>query len=58
MDLAALPQLYRACPVPFVQRENVEQVLNCHVEKGTIDPVKFSQWAEAIVLVVKTNGPI
>ena len=58
IDPAAVPQFYRARSVPFAHREKVEQALDHLMEKGTIDPVQFSQWATPTVPVVNTNGSI
>jgi hypothetical protein len=58
MDPEAVPQYFRARPVPFALRKGVEDALDRLVEQGTIEPVQHSQWATPIVPVVKPDKSV
>jgi hypothetical protein len=57
VDQAAQPRYYKARPVPYAIKEKVEQELDRLLDCG-IEPVEFSEWAAAIVPVVKGDGTI
>jgi len=54
----AQPKFYKACPVPYALQSKVEDELNRLQDTGVIKPVKFSEWAAPVVLVVKPDGLI
>ena len=58
IDSEAMPKFYKPRPVPYSTRDLVEKELECLQLQGIIEPVKFSDWAAPIVLVLKKDGGI
>ena len=52
VDPNATPRFYKARTVPYAMCEKVEAKLNRLVAKGTLEPVKYSDWAALILAVV------
>ena len=44
------------CQVPFAICEKVEQEIDRQVEEGILEPVKFSEWATPVVLIIKKEA--
>ncbi len=55
LDSDAKPQFYRAGPLPFALCPAVEAELDKLVSRGTIEPVRHSDWATPIVSEVKLD---
>ena len=53
----AQPRYHRPDPIPYAMRSRVDAELD-RLEKGVIEPVAHSEWAEPIVPVVKRDGSI
>ena len=58
VDPEAKPVFIKARPLPYAMRKGVEEELERLVQEGTISPVLHSDWAAAIVPVVKADGRI
>jgi len=58
IDPETAPKFYKPHPVPYSMRNLVEKELECLQLQGTIEPVKFSDWAAPIVPVLKKDGGI
>ena len=58
VDPHTKPWFYKACTVPFVLREKVEQELERLEKQNIITPVMFSEWAGPVVLVEKRDGSV
>ena len=54
----AMPRFCKARPVPYAQRETVEQELHRLEQQGIIDPVDHSEWASPAVVVTKSDAAI
>ena len=52
----AVPRYVKARQVPLAQQKLVDAALADMVAAGTVDPIKHSEWASAIVPVLKANG--
>lgn len=52
------PRFYKPRPVPYAYRGKVEQELKRLAEEGTIEPVRFANWAAPIVPVLKADGSV
>ena len=55
VDSKATPKYMKACRIPYYYREKVVKELNQLVEKGTLEPVEYSDWASPIVAVLKPD---
>lgn len=55
IDPNAQPRFNKARPVPYSKRQGVEDELDRLVAGGTLEPVKYSDWAAPIVAVLKPN---
>ena len=58
VDPQAKPVFCRARPVPYAQRNKVEQELERLEKMGRVEKVQFSEWASPIVPVMKQDGTI
>ncbi len=58
LDSDAKPQFYRARPLPFTLHPVLEAEHDKLVSRGTIEPVKHSDWATPIVSVMKSNRSV
>ena len=58
IDSKAVPKFCKARPVPYAMREKVEEEQDRLVKEGILVPVQFSNWAEPIVVVKKSNGSV
>ena len=62
VDSSVKPKFHRARPVPYGQRERVEEELDRLERQGVWERVKYSKWAAPIVPVLKNakdpNGPL
>jgi len=54
----ATPIFYKARPVPYALRQNVEEELDCLEKLGIAKKVEQSDWASPIVCVPKKDGSI
>ncbi len=54
----ARPKFYKARPVPYALKQQIETELERLVNEGIYEPVTYSQWAAPIVPVVKEDGNI
>ena len=52
------PKYFKARPVPYAMKRNLEFELERLEREGTISPVEFSEWAAPIVPVRKPNGAV
>lgn len=52
------PKFYKACPVPYALQPKVEAALKKLEADGVIKPVQFSQRADTIVTVLKSDGSV
>lgn len=52
------PVFAKSRPVPFAISNQVNDELESLIQQGILEPVNTSQWASAIVPVVKSNGKI
>ena len=58
VDPSAVPQFYKARPVPLPIRDKVDKELDRQIEEGTLVPVKTSEWAAPLVCLLKTSGEV
>ena len=58
VNARAVPIYQKAMPLPFIDRELVEDELSRLENLGVIEPVKFSEGASHIVPVCKANGKL
>ncbi|XP_068756086.1 uncharacterized protein [Montipora capricornis] len=58
VDPQAKPKYFKPRPVAYALRQKVEEELDRLLSEGTIRPVEFSEWATAIVPIVKSDGTI
>jgi len=58
VDLSALPNVRKPCPVPYALKAKVEKELDQLQSKSIISPVVFTEWAAPIVPVVKQDGSV
>ena len=49
---------YKAAPVPYLRKQRVDECLDDMLEKGVIEPVKFSDYACPIVVADKADGNV
>ena len=49
IDTSEKPRFFKARPVAYTLREQIERELDRLVKEGTIEPVEFSEWATPIV---------
>ena len=54
----ARPKFYKARPVPYALKQQIETELERLVNEGIYEPVTYSQWAAPIVPVVKEDGSV
>ena len=54
----ARPKFYRARPVPFSLRSEVEEALDRLESDGILEKISYSEWAAPIVTVPKKDGSI
>lgn len=52
------PVFAKSRSIPFSMQENVKNELESLINQGILEPVNTSEWASAIVPVVKRNGQI
>ncbi len=58
VDPGAEPRYFKARTLPFVVRQKVEEELERLVAEGTLEPVKHSQWATPLVVVMKQDKSV
>ena len=58
VDPTATPIFHKATPVPYALREKIEQDLERLERAGTIEPVRYSEWATPIVPVTKSDDTV
>ena len=58
VDPTATPIFHKARQVPYALREKIEQGLEGLERAGTIEPVQYSEWANPIVPVMKSDGSV
>ena len=58
VDPTVKPRFFKARPVTYALRSQIESELDRQVEKGTITPISFSEWAAPIVPVMKNDKTI
>jgi len=58
VDPGGTPKFVKARAVPFALKAKVEEVLDHLQNDGIISPVKSSEWAAPIVLVVKQGSSV
>lgn len=58
IDKDAEPKFYKARPVPYALKPKIEAELERLEKEGTIEPVRFSEWAAPIVPIVKPDKSI
>ena len=58
VDPTERPRFLKARPIAYALREKIETELYRLVKEGTVEPVEFSEWATAIVPIVKEDGTI
>lgn len=44
------------CPIPYLLKDRVEKELECFVAEGILKSTSYSEWATALVSIVKPNG--
>ena len=54
----AKPKFCRARQVPFAIQVKVEKEIDRIVADGVMEPVKYSEWATPVVLVMKKDGSL
>ncbi len=58
VDPGAEPRYFKARTLPFDVRQKVEEELERLVAEGTLEPVKHSQWATPLVVVMKQDKSV
>ena len=58
VDPTLKPRFFKARPVPYALRSQIESELDRLVEKGITTPISFSEWAAPIVPVMKNDKTI
>ncbi|RXN22450.1 Transposon Ty3-I Gag-Pol poly [Labeo rohita] len=56
IDSTVTPRFFKACPVPFALRPQLDEELDKLVAQGIFEPVRHAKWATPIVAVAKKDG--